>query len=47
MAKEIKTKLNKCSHCGSMLDNSERMNKIFNDADEALDRYYNKLRKKK
>ena len=47
MAEEIKGKINKCLHCGSILSNSQRMSKIFNDADEALDRYYNKLREKK
>ena len=37
----------RCSQCGSFLDRKARMNKIFSDADDALDRFYNKIRKKK
>ena len=47
MAKEIKRKIIRCSECGSLLDKDARMKKIFSDADLALDRFYNKLRKKK
>tara|TARA_Y100001963_G_scaffold72207_1_gene100373 strand:+ start:1771 stop:1917 length:147 start_codon:yes stop_codon:yes gene_type:complete len=47
LAKEIKRKIIRCSECGSLLDKDARMKKIFSDADLALDRFYNKMKKKK
>tara|TARA_R100000458_G_C8243295_1_gene221791 strand:- start:1016 stop:1162 length:147 start_codon:yes stop_codon:yes gene_type:complete len=47
MAKRSGKRVIRCSECGSLLDKDARMNKIFSDADLALDRFYNKLRKKK
>ena len=47
MAKSNRKRIVVCSECGSLLDRDARMNKIFSDADLALDRFYNKLRKKK
>jgi len=47
MAKNNRKRIVVCSECGSLLDRDARMNKIFSDADLALDRFYNKLRKKK
>ncbi len=47
MAEKNKRRIIRCSQCGSLLDKKARMNKIFSDADLALDRFYNKLRKKK
>ena len=46
MAKKIKRGIVRCSQCGSLLDRKARMNKIFSDADDALDRFYNRIRKK-
>ena len=47
MAKKIKRKIIRCSECGSLLDKDARMKKIFRESEEAMNRYYNKLRKKK
>ena len=47
MARKTKTTINRCSECGSILNNSVRVNKIISDADESLERFYNKMRKKK
>ena len=47
MARKTKTTINRCNHCGSILNNSVRFNNIISDADESLERFYNKMRKKK
>tara|TARA_Y100001963_G_C6424173_1_gene284048 strand:- start:302 stop:442 length:141 start_codon:yes stop_codon:yes gene_type:complete len=46
MDKEIRRM--KCKTCGSIINSKSRFNKIINDSEEALKRYYNKhIRKKK
>jgi|TARA_R110001592_G_scaffold80295_8_gene239356 hypothetical protein len=48
MARRNKTTINRCTQCGSILNKSVKVNKIISDADESLDRFYNKnIRKKK
>ena len=47
MAKRVKNKLNVCSKCGIILDKGSRIKKILADADESLDRFYNKHTRKK
>jgi|TARA_Y100001968_G_scaffold299295_1_gene309832 hypothetical protein len=46
MAEKNRKRIIRCSQCGSLLDKKARMNKIFSDADLALDRFYNRMRKK-
>tara|TARA_R100001594_G_scaffold76245_1_gene110900 strand:+ start:204 stop:347 length:144 start_codon:yes stop_codon:yes gene_type:complete len=47
MGRGTKAKINRCKQCGSILNKSVKVNKIISDADESLERFYNKLRKKK
>ncbi len=48
MARRNKTTINRCTQCGSILNKSVRVNKIISDAEESLDRFYNKfIRRKK
>ena len=47
MARKTKTTINRCNHCGSILNKSVRVNKIISDADESLERFYKKHRVKK
>ena len=47
MARKTKRTINRCNHCGSILNKSVKVSKIISDADESLERFYNKMRKKK
>jgi hypothetical protein len=48
MVKRNRKIKDKCSHCGCILNKAIRINKIISDADESLERFYNKnIRKKK
>ena len=44
MAKKLKIK--KCKTCGALLNPKDRLKRILKEADESLERHYNKLRKK-
>ena len=46
MAEKNKRRIIRCSQCGSLLDKKTKMNRIFKEADDALDRFYNKQRRK-
>ena len=45
MAKKLKIK--KCKTCGAILNPRDRLKRILEEADESLEKYYNKLRRKK
>ena len=46
MVKETKI-IRRCPECGTILDSKSRIENEIRRANKALDRYYNKLRKKK
>ena len=47
MGKRDKNHLKKCPSCGTILNMEDRLKTIFRESEEAMTRYYNKLRKKK
>ena len=47
MERKLRKKLERCSACGTIINDSQRVDRMLMDADEALERYYNKLKKKK
>tara|TARA_Y100001963_G_scaffold37827_1_gene52863 strand:+ start:510 stop:653 length:144 start_codon:yes stop_codon:yes gene_type:complete len=47
VARKTRRTINRCKYCGSFLNSSARVSKIISDADESLERFYNKMRKKK
>tara|TARA_Y100000310_G_C20539112_1_gene742323 strand:- start:68 stop:214 length:147 start_codon:yes stop_codon:yes gene_type:complete len=47
MDRKNKRKIDRCPTCGTIINDKQRVNKMLTDADEALERFYNKLRKKK
>ena len=46
MVRRNKKSVSTCSKCGTILDKGARIKKILADANEALDRFYNKHTKK-
>ena len=47
MDRKPKRIIKRCSECGTLIDSNSRVENEIRRANEALDRYYNKLRKKK
>ena len=47
MERKLRKKIERCWACGTIINDSQRVDRMLTDADEALERYYNKLKKKK
>ena len=47
MERKFRKKIDRCPTCGTIINDSQRVDKMLADADESLERFYNKLRKKK
>ena len=47
MERKLRKKIERCSACGTIINDSQRVDRMLTDADEAMERFTNKLRKKK
>tara|TARA_Y100000034_G_scaffold124118_1_gene171854 strand:+ start:281 stop:427 length:147 start_codon:yes stop_codon:yes gene_type:complete len=47
MDKRGRKQIRRCPTCGIILNDTVRVDRMLADADEALERFYNKLKKKK
>tara|TARA_Y100000310_G_C20636408_1_gene791398 strand:+ start:204 stop:374 length:171 start_codon:yes stop_codon:yes gene_type:complete len=45
--KKVPKKIKRCPTCGTIINDSQRVDRMLMDADEALERFANKLRSKK
>ena len=46
MDRKNKRKIDRCPTCGTIINDSQRVDRMLTDADEAMERFTNKLRKK-